>query len=710
MFVVLVAVLGIVVPAPAHAATAGETDPLQLQIEQLTPSIVTGERDIVLSGTVTNVSDETWTGINIAPFRGAYPITDSANLAAAAARPDDEYVGDRLVDVASIHKIESLAPGASSTFRTTIPRERLNSTAGVYWVGVHASGETETQPRDDYADGRARTFLPVASADPAPLRTSLVLSLRTPVRHTPQGRVAEPEQWAEMLREGGQLHGLLDAGEQAGDRPVTWLVDAAVPHAVSRLAVGNPGWSLAPVPSPPRASESPEDASSPEPTIPVLPAPAAEDEEEDTEGAGDLTPELVELAQAWLTRFRTVLAEDQVLALPYGDLDVAALSETEPVSVAAAHARSAQVLTEFGITSSPAIGSPDGDLSQAAVQNSPTSALVLLTERTLSLGGSQTPTTGRLLERNFATLSAGVLDGGPGPEPAGGALAVRQRVASEAVLRGLTGDTSPLVVSPPAQWDAEAGAAELFSLLDSRRFRLRSLNSLVNASTQTLPGDSLDLTEEQLDAQVPTANIAAAQDLVDGAGILESILTRPAQLDVQVRDTAWTTLGLSRRESPRAALRDARRARAHIDALLASVTISGPASATLSGATGRIGTTVSNSLPVGVTVTVLVDSPETLEVEVPNPVRLAPDSRRRLLLETTSTREGIQMLNLRVSDAEGQSLGGETSFPVRSSEVGRLLWFIMGTGALILFGAIGLRFYRRGLASRGQQEEQQEEP
>lgn len=699
------AVLGIVVPPPAGASTADGSDPLQLQIDQLTPSVVTDDRDIVIAGTITNVSDETWTGINIAPFRGAFPISDSANLAAAAALPADEYVGDRLVDVASLHKVESLAPGASTTFRTTIPRAQLNSTAGVYWVGVHARGETETQPRDDYSDGRARTFLPVAGADPQPLRTSLVLSLRAPVHHASDGRIADPDEWVELLREGGRLHGLLDAGGQAGDRPITWLVDPAVPHAVSRLAVGNPGWSLSPLPAPPGAEPSPEEDEPVEPTLPVLPAPAPTDEEE----AEEPSSEVVELAQAWLNQFRTVLADAQVLALPYGDLDVSALSETDPVGLAAAHNRSAQVLAEFGITSSPVVGSLEGDLSRAAVQNSPSSALVLLTERTLSLGGSQSPTTGRLLDRNFATVSAGVLDGGPGPEPSGGALAVRQRVASEAVLRGLTQDSSPLVVSPPADWDASDGAAELFDLLDSKRFRLRSLDSVVKASSETLPVDSLELTEEQLDAQVPTANITAAQDLVDTAGTLESILTRPARLDVQVRDTAWTTLGHSSRENPRASLRRARRSRAHIEELLGAVTISGPASATLSGATGRIGTTVSNDLPVAVTVSVLTQAPDALDVAVPNPVRLAPESRRRLLLETTATREGIQILTLTVSDAEGQSLGSQTSFPVRSSEVGRLLWFIMGGGALILFGAIGLRLYRRGLASRSHQEEPQED-
>ncbi len=722
MFVALLALLGIVVLTPADSARAAETqavaddgaDPLSLHIDRVTPTILTNDRDITLSGTITNPSDETWTSINIAPFRSSFPITDSTTLAAAAELPVKEYVGDRLVDVASLHKVDSLAPGETATFRTTIPRSRLGSTPGVYWVGVHALGQTETVPRDDFADGRARTFLPVASADPAPLRTSLVLSLRAPVRHESDGSIADEDDWVTSLREGGRLHGLLRAGRLAGDAPLTWLVDPAVPHAVSRLAAGNPPWSLDPVPEPPGASppgDEEEDEEVADPTLPVLPAPASL-EDQDGDAA---TAEVVGLAQAWLTDFREVMGGREVLALPYGDLDVSALSEadrlseTDRLSLDEAHARSAQVLEAFQITSSPAISSPDGALSQTAVETSPDSALVLLTERTLTLDGAQTPTTGRILDRRFAATSTGVTAGGPGPEPSGGAIAVRQRTASEAVLRSLSGDDSPLVVSPPADWDASAGAEPLLALLDTERFRLRGLARLVDASQETLPGDSLVLTQEHVDAQVPRAHLTAAQELVSAAGTLESILTRPARLDVQVRDAAWTSLGYSSRGRPRASVARTRRARAHIDDLLGQVTISGPASATLSGATGRIGTTVANDLPVAVTVSVLTQSPDALEVEVPNPVRLAPDSRRRLLLETTATREGIQVLTLRVSDADGKSLGSETSFPVRSSEIGRLLWFIMGGGALILFGTIGLRLYRRGLASRSKREEQQEE-
>src|SRR5690606_25939222 len=101
VFVALRGLLGIMMLAPATPARSAETqavrddgDPLSLHIDRLTPSIVTGDRDITLSGTVTNTSDETWSSINIAPFRSDFPITDSTTLAAAAELPVKEYVGD----------------------------------------------------------------------------------------------------------------------------------------------------------------------------------------------------------------------------------------------------------------------------------------------------------------------------------------------------------------------------------------------------------------------------------------------------------------------------------------------------------------------------------------------------------------------------------------------------------------------------------------
>ncbi|QCX28987.1 hypothetical protein [Nocardioides jishulii] len=689
---------------PLAHVDSSKTDPLELTIQRLTPAVVTGERDVVISGTVTNTSDETWRDINIAPFRSAFPITDTSTLNAAADLPDDEYVGDRLVDAAAIFKVVSLAPGASSIFTARIPRDRLGRSNGVYWVGVHASGVTDTQPRDDFTDGRARTFLPVADADVRPLRTSVVLPLKADVRHTADGRIDGTDDWVTLLGPGGRLASLLDVAEST-DVPITWLVDPAVPHAVSRLAAGNPGWSLAALPRE-QPSEAPrgDEERTPAPSLPVLPS----DSPTESEGPDPEMTALAALASAWLERFTTAMSSAEVLALPYGDVDVAALSAADPDFLKAAYTRSSEVLDALGVRSTPVVTSPDGRLTRLAVETSPDAAVVLLGERGLTTDEGPLPTTGTVLGHDFAATSAGISRGGPGPGPASTAVGVRQRVVSEAVLRELAGDRTPLVVLPPTGWDAADAGEELFAALQTRRFRMRPLGTLLaQADGPTLGARSLVHTDDDRAAQVPRTQIDAALELVDRAGVLESVLTNPSGFDLQVRDTAWSDLANQTRRRPALAMEEIAAGVDHVDDLLGSITVSGPDSARLSG-DGTIGATVANDLDVSVTVDVAVTSTGDVRVEVPNPVTIPSSSRRRLLLPTSTGREGVQSLTLRVTDAEGEALGSRTTVQVRASETSGLLWLIVGSGAIVLFGTIILRLRRRGLATRSQLEEQQE--
>lgn len=688
-------------PVATVETTVEEPDPLTVRIEEMTPAVLTGDGPVEISGTVTNASEETWTEINLAPFRSATPITDSATLNAAAQLPDDAYVGDRVTDVRALHKVEELAPGESAPFTTTIPRIRLGRSPGVYWVGVHARGVTDTQPRDLFTDGRARTFLPVTSRASAPLPTAVVLPVRLPVEHTADGRIDRTGDWAQMLAPDGELDALLGVARASADRQVTWLLDPAVPHAVARLAAGNPAWTLDALPTEPTESAEPEDELAPdETTAPVLPSPTGDPAEGD-----DLPPDaLVEDARAWLAEFTDLMGSAEVLSLPYGDIDVSAVAESRPGLVGAAWTRSQQVLEAMGIDSTPVVAPPRGFLTERAVQATADDGIVLLGEDGLADGDGPTPTTGSLLGHDFATASAGISAGGPGPESPATPVAVRQRVVSEAVLRDLAGDPDPLVVSPPADWDPAQGSEALFAALSARRFRVVDLPSLIEDSDgPTLGSMSLVRSRGQLEDPVPRRTVRSAVRLVGRASLLESVLTNPAGFDAQVRDAALTELSHHAKRRPEEAVARLLAGREHVDTLLSSISITGPRSATLSGESGTIGTTVTNGLQVPVTVNVEVDAASDFTVDVPNPVAIAPDSRRRLLLDTSSGREGVQSLTLRVTADTGQPLGGELTVQVRASEVSGLLWLIMGTGAVVLFGAIAVRWFRRGLSVRGKQ-------
>ena len=62
-------------------------------------------------------------------------------------------------------EVGDLAPGASTSYRISVPAEELGITGehGVYWVGVHVLG-ADDGGRDGVADGRARTFIPLMPA------------------------------------------------------------------------------------------------------------------------------------------------------------------------------------------------------------------------------------------------------------------------------------------------------------------------------------------------------------------------------------------------------------------------------------------------------------------------------------------------------------------------------------------------------------------
>ena len=679
---------------PAGAADDPLDDPLRLTIERVSPAVLTDQSEVTITGIVTNESDEVWTSVNVAPLRSSYPIRDRASLAEAAASPDDTYVGDRLTEVEAITTVDSLAPGASASFTTRIPRSSVGTTPGVYWIGVHALGETATQPRDTATDGRARTFLPVAAPDTEPQDTAVVLPMRAQVRHTPEGQLANVRSWTASLSPGGRLHQLLAAGTGTGDAPVAWLVDPAVPDAVRHLAEGNQPWQLQAAGADAEPTDGEDQSSAGTEDEPPAP---------DESGWDDDTVAAARAARAWLTTFTEVLGTAEVYALPYGDVDVTQMTRAAPTMLATARTRSAEVLEELGVTATPAVAPIDGRIDEASVAATAPGTVVLLQDTGLVAASGTVPSVGTLLERPYAASSSGAAQGGPGPEASGNAVAVRQRVASEAVLKNLAGDSSPLVVVPPSDWSADTGVRELLSLTGSKAVRPVSLGAALDASTTTLSGASLQAPAQGRRARVPAANVRAAVAMTRPASLLESVLARPAGVDQQVSDAALTSLTQPTRRNPRPVRRRMKDTTAHLEEMLGQVQISGPAVATLSGESGRIGATLSNSLSVPVTVDVDAVTAGSLEIDAPDRVTLAPESRRRLLLQANKAQRGVQNVTLRVTSADGEALGSEATFPVRSSEVSGILWLIMAAGAAVLFGAIAVRLFRRGLASRRQQ-------
>ena len=74
--------------SPPVAAAEEEGDPLVVHLDTISPELPR-DGDVVITGTVTNASDETYTRVNLHAFSSASPILDSATLARVVHSLDD---------------------------------------------------------------------------------------------------------------------------------------------------------------------------------------------------------------------------------------------------------------------------------------------------------------------------------------------------------------------------------------------------------------------------------------------------------------------------------------------------------------------------------------------------------------------------------------------------------------------------------------------
>ena len=692
--------------APALAAPAADPDPLLVHIDTITP-VVPRSGDVEITGTVTNASDDTFTRVNLHAFASQTPILDSTSLAASATIDPNQFVGERVTVPGTFDTVEVLAPGESAEFTDSVPVELLGipDQDGVYWIGIHALGDSSV-PRDEIADGRARTFIPVLPSSERSQEAAVILPVRHRVWFDDEGRVGGTERWARRLGEGGSLDGILDMADSAGSLPYSWLVDPAVLVAIARLASGNAPRSLDPDPTVLDQADTPSESPTDEPTSEpgetlVPPAPEA------TEGRSEEDRALADAAAAWLTRFTGLLGSSPVLALPFGDLDVSAAVRNDPARYGQALARSTEVMAALGVTAELAVAPTNDLLSPEAIAATPADVTILLGDNAFAAPPRSSNSVVRLLGHKVVVTSTGAEAGGPGPTPARDPLALRQRLLSEAALRLANDDTAPLVVTLPTVWRGE-DAEVFFDDLDRPWLEVVAAGSLADRSAAGVPATSLAYSDSDVDAELDAASFIIAARATEAAGLLEQVLTLQTTVEAQVRDEVLVTLSEQHRRAPRLAQAAAGRISDSLRSELDKIEIEAPTTVTLSSDSGKIGTTLVNGLdqPVTVRVEAITDGRLTLTGETLR--QLGPNARSVVRFEASTSQPGLHRVRLTVTSVDGVPLGSADELPIRAARVSALIWISMAVGALVLFGMIGyrlpgqIRARRRELAAHEQ--------
>lgn len=712
----LVVVAALLTPAPtppaaaagpvAASAPAARLDAaLKVTIDSLTPSYLPEEGPIRVTGEVTNRTEVPWVGVNLYAVVGDAPMVGADELVEAAASEPTSLVGQRIITEGAFFRAGDLEAGESVFYSISVPRELIvDAGPGVYWFGVQALGDSSETPDDDISDGRARTFLPyLPPQTPGTVKTALVLPLRHYLNYADDGSLENLEHWQRTLSIGGRLRDLVDFAAAAGSTPVTWLVDPALPDAIRRIALGNPPRFLGPTeplpgddepdPDDPGSTEDPDgDGSEGDDESSGTPSPTAEPA--GPPEAEELTPEetaAAEAAKAWLARFEETVAGDQVLALPYGDLDVAAAAELVPRLYDAARQRPGAVLTDWGVTTTPAVAAPSGYLNPAGFAIAPADATVLATDE---MFGDDPPGVAEVDGTTVAVTSSGATAGGPGPGDRHSSVQLRQRILSEAAVRLLNPGRHPLVVPMPLEW--KPGDASAFVTgLDADWVDLTSVADATSRDGREVAPEELAYPESQQRRQLDAPVFDAVRGLITAGDTLQNLLTRNTEVAAAVTDQAFAGASYGARSVRQGARPDLLRSTDWIEDKLGAVEISAGPGVTLSGTDGGFATVITNDLDEPVKVNVVARSNGGVDIEPVEPIEIAANSRSTVVLDAHANRLGVTNVVLTLTDVDGNALGSTDQLPIRSAQVSAVIWLIIGTGLALLFLAILVRLVRR---------------
>jgi len=138
---------------------------------------------------------------------------------------------------------------------------------------------------------------------------------------------------------------------------------------------------------------------------------------------------------------------------------------------------------------------------------------------------------------------------------------------------------------------------------------------------------------------------------------------------------------------------------------LSKIRITGPPLVAMSSDSGRFPLTVTNGLGRPVTVSILVRPADpAVSVEPIKPFQVAPGERSDVPVVTTASGSGVTSVGARLTTPNGNGFGRPWRFDVRSTQIGLVIWIVLGVGGVVLFGAAGYRIVNRIRGRHGPQQ------
>lgn len=661
----LLTILGsLLVPASPGVAADDEPD-LRVSIRSLDPGYLAVGSDVTVTGTITNRDDHAWSTVQTYLVMPPTPFTTRGQIDEAIDN-GDAYTGERIVAPGTFDEIGEIPPGQTARFRITVPYEQLGITGaeGVYPVGVQILATDDEGGRSQDAVGRATTFLPLIASTQDVVPTSIVWPFLMPDHRGVDGDYAASGALLASVSAGGQLRNLLDLASSTVPEAATIVVDPALLVGVDDLA---------------KDRRQPDD-------LDLTDAQAAE--------AGRFLDDLLNLAR---TRTSWILDYDRP--------DDLALSDNPDLRTdlrAAIDTATDAALTTYQLTGRRVSWPTREGVSRrllADLRRDGDSPVIV----NPSSVPDWEPRLGSIVkyESTDGPVPLLVEDLTAGATPGVESVAtLRQRLLSEAALAVLERTIDPesradSVVMVDPVWDPGArwATGRLADAFATPFTRPASLESVLRSAVSEYDG-SVPRTAKA--RPLSRAQLEAATGIVTKGRMLSSVTSKSDDLNTSLARDVAGVLGVRWRLDRPAGYAIATARQRSTAAQLDKLSIEGPPSVTLSSSKGGFPLTIRNDTDEAVRIGVgLASSNPALSFPSVDPVEVAAGERRTLTVQVDLGTQRTTFMTARLMTDEGQTIGSTTTFKVRSSSIGAVLWVAMGLAGLFVLVTLARRFHRR---------------
>jgi hypothetical protein len=693
----------------AHADTGSGSSTAEVDVDSLTPTTPAKNDTLTISGTVTNDGDETISSAHVGLRLGSGgPLSSRSAISNTAASGGFSVLdGNEIPDHTA--NLPDIPPHISLPFTLDVPVSALGlGNDGVYQLGVTASGITK-DANYQHVLGIKRTFLPWYSQSGGektkttflwPLIDRPHMDIRTP-GDDQQSPLFRDDDLAAELAPGGRLDQMVSL---AKGLPVTWVIDPDLLATVD--AMTKPYKVLGPDGDPKQA----------------------------TPGTG------TEYAKQWLNELQHAIQGDEVVALPFGDPDIASIAHHgKDVSGTIGHLKAATdlaavtVQTVLGVNPRTDFAWPaDGAIDPSIVGVATAGGADKIIARSDSLREtgslSYTPSAARPIGGGTtavvadSSLSKAFM--GDLTRADAETLAVQKFLAQSLMIDEQAPEQQRNIVFAPQRMPTTSQAQAMAAAISAARTGGWTDPASLSAAAKATPDPGANESVPSADAypaslrrqELTTDAFQQIQSVQDSLNSFLVILSRKDRVTTPFGTAVLRSMSTQWRGDPDTAAAFRGDVASYLSDLTQDVRIIDKQSITLSGRTATIPVTVQNSLAqqvTGLQLRLTSSQNNRLDVGTPQAVTVDGGHNRSLKFRTTASANGKTWVSAQLFTADGTPYGQPMVFQVNVTSITDTVMLVIAGGLLLLVLA-GFRMYRqrkrRALLAADETDDTSEEP